>query len=118
MVYFYENNIIKPYSYKGRYVMKENEEKTGNISEQKSKIRERYKGVDQDMLDVIPAIPMDDFYSKSSIKRVAVYARVSTDSDEQFTSYEADIFLRTAEEPLHRYGIPKGGLAACRNICG
>lgn len=31
--------------------MKENEEKTGNISEQKSKIRERYKGVDQDMLD-------------------------------------------------------------------
>lgn len=68
--------------------MKENEEKAGNTSEQKSKIRERYKGIDQDLLDVIPAIPMDDFYSKSSIKRVAVYARVSTDDPRQTSSYE------------------------------
>lgn len=34
--------------------MKENEEKAGNTSEQKSKIRERYKGIDQDLLWSFP----------------------------------------------------------------
>ena len=68
--------------------MKEHEQKLGTTTDQKSKIRERYKGVDIDSLDVIPAIPQEDFYSASKIKRVAVYARVSTDDPRQTSSYE------------------------------
>ena len=68
--------------------MKESEEKVKNIKEQKSKIRERYKGVDADSLDVIPALPQEDFYNPETIKRVAVYARVSTDDPRQTSSYE------------------------------
>ena len=68
--------------------MKENEEKAGSIAEQKRKIRERYKGISEDELDVIPAIPREDFYKGESEKRVAVYARVSTDDPRQTSSYE------------------------------
>jgi hypothetical protein len=57
-------------------------------ADQKSRIRERYKGISEDELDVIPAIPREDFYSPNSIKRVAVYARVSTDDPRQTSSYE------------------------------
>lgn len=58
--------------------MKETE-KLGNAQSQKEKIRERYKGIDTDQLDVIPALPQDSFYEDKREKRVAVYARVSTD---------------------------------------
>lgn len=68
--------------------MNEREEKLGNISDQKSRIRERYKGVAKESLDIIPAIPPEDFYSEASVKRVAVYARVSTDDPRQTSSYE------------------------------
>ncbi|MCR4951311.1 MAG: hypothetical protein K6A40_08320 [Solobacterium sp.] len=68
--------------------MNETEEKLSNAAEQKRKIRERYKGVDPDSLDVIPAIPQKDFYKKENVKRVAVYARVSTDDPRQTSSYE------------------------------
>lgn len=68
--------------------MKETEERTGSIADQKQKIRERYKGVDPDTLDVIPAIPQEDFYKTENLKRVAVYARVSTDDPRQTSSYE------------------------------
>ena len=68
--------------------MKESEEKVKNVKEQKSKIRERYKGVDADSLDVIPALPQEDFYNPETVKRVAVYARVSTDDPRQTSSYE------------------------------
>ena len=34
--------------------MNENEQKVGSIADQKSKIRERYKGITPDELDVIP----------------------------------------------------------------
>lgn len=61
--------------------MKENES-------QKARIRERYKGVDLDELDVIPAISKEDLYDNSIRKRVAVYARVSTDDPRQTSSYE------------------------------
>lgn len=61
--------------------MKENES-------QKVRIRERYKGVDLDELDVIPAIAQEDFYDSINKKRVAVYARVSTDDPRQTSSYE------------------------------
>ncbi|MBQ9168079.1 MAG: recombinase family protein [Ruminococcus sp.] len=68
--------------------MRENEEKLKTSSDQKSKIRERYKGINEDELDVIPAIPQEDFYRPNSVKRVAVYARVSTDDPRQTSSYE------------------------------
>ena len=54
----------------------------------KQKIRERYKGINEDVLDVIPARPHEDFYKPQSVKRVAVYARVSTDDPNQTSSYE------------------------------
>ena len=68
--------------------MNEIEEKTSSIAEQKKRIRDRYKGVDPDSLDVIPAIPQEDFYKSENVKRVAVYARVSTDDPRQTSSYE------------------------------
>lgn len=68
--------------------MKESEEKIGSINEQKQRIRDRYKGVDPDSLDVIPALPQEDFYKTENMKRVAVYARVSTDDPRQTSSYE------------------------------
>ncbi len=54
----------------------------------KQRIRERYKGVSEDVLDVIPATPQEDFYKSEVHKRVAVYARVSTDDPNQTSSYE------------------------------
>lgn len=60
----------------------------GNNDEKKKKIRERYKGVGDGVLDVIPATPQEDFYKSETPKRVAVYARVSTDDPNQTSSYE------------------------------
>ena len=68
--------------------MKETEEKTRDTASQKEKIRERYKGIDADELDVIPALPQANFYEDNREKRVAVYARVSTDDPRQTSSYE------------------------------
>lgn len=59
-----------------------------STEEKKTKIRERYKGISIDNLDVIPAIPTEDFYDETKIKRVGVYARVSTDDPRQTSSYE------------------------------
>lgn len=70
------------------HAMKENEERLSSGTDRKRKIRERYKGVDESVLDVIPAIPQEDFYSGTKEKRVAVYARVSTDDPRQTSSYE------------------------------
>ena len=61
---------------------------SGNHSDIKKKIRERYKGVGDGVLDVIPATPREDFYKSDTPKRVAVYARVSTDDPNQTSSYE------------------------------
>ena len=68
--------------------MKETEERLENVNDQKQRIRDRYKGVDEDALDEIPAAPQEDFYSETTTKRVAVYARVSTDDPRQTSSYE------------------------------
>ena len=68
--------------------MKENEEKLRSAATQKEKIRERYKGLNADELDVIPALPQTNFYEDDREKRVAVYARVSTDDPRQTSSYE------------------------------
>ena len=46
--------------------MKENEQKVGSIADQKSKIRERYKGITPDELDVIPALPQEDISIRSA----------------------------------------------------
>ncbi|SCW67197.1 Site-specific DNA recombinase [Ruminococcaceae bacterium YRB3002] len=67
--------------------MTEND-KSRNTDLTKQKIRERYKGVSEDVLDVIPATPHEDFYKSEAHKRVAVYARVSTDDPNQTSSYE------------------------------
>ena len=67
--------------------MSENE-KNQDIDLTKQRIRERYKGVSEDVLDVIPATPQEDFYKSEVHKRVAVYARVSTDDPNQTSSYE------------------------------
>ena len=55
--------------------------------QQKEKIRERYKGVDPDILEVIPARKQADFYDDIP-RRVAVYVRVSTGDPKQTSSYE------------------------------
>ena len=67
--------------------MKENEERMGSTAAQKEKIRQRYKGISSDELDVIPALPQTNFYEDDREKRVAVYARVSTDDPRQTSSY-------------------------------
>ncbi len=54
----------------------------------KARIHERYKGMDLDELDVIPAISQENFFDSINEKRVAVYARVSTDDPRQTSSYE------------------------------
>ena len=56
--------------------MNENEQKVGSVADQKSKIRERYKGINPDELDVIPALPQEDIFAVENEQRVAVYARV------------------------------------------
>lgn len=68
--------------------MIENETKANSIEEQKRKIRQRYKGISSDELDIIPATPKINFYDDEREKRVAVYARVSTDDPHQTSSYE------------------------------
>ena len=68
--------------------MNETEEKLNSTEERKAKIRERYKGVSEDQLSVIPAIPKLDIFDKDRALRVAVYARVSTDDPNQTSSYE------------------------------
>lgn len=68
--------------------MPEREKNKSNTQIIKQKIRDRYKGVSEDVLDVIPATSQEDFYKSESTKKVAVYARVSTDDPNQTSSYE------------------------------
>ncbi len=68
--------------------MTEQEKKQKKNDKVKQKIRDWYRGVSEDLLDVIPAIPQEDFYKSETHKRVAVYARVSTDDPNQTSSYE------------------------------
>lgn len=68
--------------------MKESEEHILDADERKRKIRERYKGVSTDELDVIPAREKENIHKADVPRRVAVYARVSTDDPNQTSSYE------------------------------
>ena len=54
----------------------------------KEKVREHYKGVDSDKTFIIPAKPQPSIYDDNVHRRVAVYARVSTDNINQTSSYE------------------------------
>lgn len=71
------------------------------VSVQKEKIRARYRGVNPDYLEVIPAAPMENFYEDESEKRVAVYVRVSTGDPRQTTSYELQKNYYTDEIARH-----------------
>ena len=50
--------------------MNENEHKAGSVADQKNKIRERYKGVSLDELDVIPALPQEDIFAVENEQRI------------------------------------------------
>ena len=57
----------------------------------KQKIRTRYKGVDPSELEVIPAIATDEIALEERKLKVAAYVRVSTENDEQTSSYELQV---------------------------
>lgn len=79
--------------------MTENEKRL-SAEERKKKIRERYKGVDKDELEFIPAREIVSLKEDTSYKRVAAYCRVSTDDPNQ-TSYLIIIpFIR-----LYTHGV-------------
>lgn len=67
--------------------MKKADISVGSADLQKNRIRSRYRGIDPDLLEVIPAKPAEGLYD-DVYKRVAVYARVSTDDPRQTSSYE------------------------------
>ena len=54
----------------------------------KQKIHERYKGIDPSLLEVIPAKESEDLDVVDRVLRVAAYVRVSTENDEQKSSFE------------------------------
>ena len=56
--------------------------------DRKQRIRDRYRGVDTSELEVIPAKIVEGLGESISIRRVAASVRVSTDNDEQTSSYE------------------------------
>ena len=67
----------------------ENSGRSSYVEQQKQKVRKRYQGVEnKEDIVVLPCIEESGFYDDSQHKRVAVYARVSTDSVQQTTSYE------------------------------
>lgn len=59
-----------------------------DTEQRKEQIREKYKGVDASLIEVIPAEVPKKLNEDDSHKRVAVYARVSTDNVEQTSSFE------------------------------
>ncbi len=67
--------------------MLESEANISNKELRRAKIRERYKGSNTELLEVIPGKKAADFYDDIA-RRVAVYVRVSTDNLQQTSSYE------------------------------
>ena len=57
----------------------------------KQKIRTRYKGIDPSELEVIPALATDEIALEHRKLKVAAYVRVSTENDEQTSSYELQV---------------------------
>ncbi|MCD7825863.1 MAG: recombinase family protein [Clostridiaceae bacterium] len=74
--------------------MSQKEKRQLSKEERKNRIRERYKGVDPELLETLPpdAEFVDDVPSiQRESLRVAVYVRVSTDDENQTSSYELQI---------------------------
>ena len=59
-----------------------------SAAERKTRIRERYKGIDRDRLEVIPTAQKVNVFEENVEQRVAVYVRVSTDDPNQTSSFE------------------------------
>ena len=57
-------------------------------SDQKQRIRDKYRGVSPDELEKIPAIEEKNIFEDEVDMRVAIYARVSTDDPRQTSSFE------------------------------
>ena len=68
--------------------MNDNNDQLSKSDKEKERIRARYKGINPEELDFIPAVQQENFYEDKREKRVAVYARVSTDDPRQTSSYE------------------------------
>ena len=68
--------------------MNEQETHANSVAEKKAKIRERYKGIDRERLEVIPAAQKVNVFEEDVEQRVAVYVRVSTDDPNQTSSFE------------------------------
>lgn len=68
--------------------MSDRELHTESNDERKARIRERYKGMNRDQIEVIPAVQEINVFEEQADLRVAVYARVSTDDPNQTSSYE------------------------------
>ena len=58
------------------------------VMDTKQKIAERYRGVDPSLLEVIPARETEEIDVAERTLRVAAYVRVSTENDEQKSSFE------------------------------
>ncbi|MCD8086379.1 MAG: recombinase family protein [Clostridiales bacterium] len=74
--------------------MSQKEERRLSKEERKNKIREKYRGVDPDLLETLP--PDADFVDevpniRRDVLRVAIYVRVSTDDENQTSSFEFQI---------------------------
>ncbi len=63
-------------------------EKQSAEQTRREKITERYKGVDPSKLEVIPAVMSESVNIMEQKLKVAAYVRVSTDNDEQKSSFE------------------------------
>ena len=91
--------------------MKEQEASVNSITEQKAKIRLRYQGIDPNLLVVLPAKTETGLYDDTVHRRVAVYARVSTDDPHQTSSYEL-------QKNYYELCLTAPQLGTCRNLCG
>ena len=68
--------------------MTEQERHAVSQEERKEKIRARYRGVDRNELEFIPAKQKEKLFEDTGTKRVCAYCRVSTDDVNQTSSYE------------------------------
>ncbi len=66
-------------------------DKQTESSARKQKIREKYRGVDPSLLEVIPAIESTELREPDRILKVAAYVRVSTENDQQTSSFELQV---------------------------
>ena len=66
-------------------------EKQAKKEDRKQKIEKRYKGIDPSRLIVIPATDEDGIALEEKPLKVAAYVRVSTENDEQKSSYELQV---------------------------